>query len=41
MIFTAHIEAWIPETTDSDDLRDTLDAIADNMTLEIDLNSPL
>ena len=41
MIFTAHIEAWIPETTDSDDLRDALDAIADNMTLEIDLNSPL
>ena len=37
MIFTAHIEAWIPETTDSDDLRDALDAIADNMTLEIDL----
>ena len=41
MIFTASIEAWIPETTDSDDLCDALDAIADNMTLGIDLNSPL
>jgi glycine cleavage system regulatory protein len=37
MIFSARIEAWIPETTNMDDLRDTLDEIADHMTLEIDL----
>ncbi len=37
MIFSARIDAWIPETTDMDDLADTLDEIADHMTLEIDL----
>lgn len=37
-IFTARIEAWIPETTDMDDLAATLGEIADNMTLEIDLD---
>jgi glycine cleavage system regulatory protein len=37
MIFSAHIDAWIPETTDTDDLTDTLDEIANQMTLEIDL----
>jgi glycine cleavage system regulatory protein len=37
MIFSAHIDAWIPETTDTDDLTDTLDDIANQMTLEIDL----
>jgi len=37
MIFSAHIDAWIPETTDMDDLADTLDEIANQMTLEIDL----
>ena len=38
MIFNARIRAWIPETADLDDLRDTLDDIADDMTLEIDLD---
>lgn len=37
MIFTARIAAWIPETTNRDELRASLDEIADNMTLEIDL----
>jgi glycine cleavage system regulatory protein len=37
MIFSAHIHAWIPETTDMDDLAGTLDEIADHMTLVIDL----
>jgi len=37
MIFSARIDAWIPETTDLDDLAATLDEIADHMTLEIDL----
>jgi glycine cleavage system regulatory protein len=37
MIFSAHIDAWIPETTDTDGLADTLDEIANQMTLEIDL----
>jgi glycine cleavage system regulatory protein len=37
-IFTARISAWIPETTDMDDLTGTLDEIADHMTLEIDLD---
>ncbi len=37
MIFSAQIDAWIPETTDTDDLADTLDEIANQMTLEIDL----
>lgn len=37
LIFSARIDAWIPETTDMDDLADTLDEIANQMTLEIDL----
>lgn len=37
MIFSAQIDAWIPETTDTDDLAGTLDEIASQMTLEIDL----
>ena len=37
MLFSAHIDAWIPELTDLDDLSGTLDEIADHMTLEIDL----
>ena len=37
LIFRARIHAWIPEATDLEDLRDTLDDIADDMTLEIDL----
>lgn len=37
MIFSARIKACIPEGTDLDSLRDTLDAIAEDMTLEIDL----
>ena len=37
MIFQARIDAWIPEATNMDDLRSSLDEIADNMTLEIDL----
>lgn len=36
-IFSARINAWIPETTDMDKLRESLTEIADNMTLEIDL----
>ena len=36
-IFSARINAWIPETTDMDNLRESLMEIADNMTLEIDL----
>lgn len=37
MIFTARIAAWIPEATNMDDLWASLEEIADNMTLEIDL----
>lgn len=37
MIFTARIAAWIPEATDMDDLTASLDEIANQMTLEIDL----
>ncbi len=37
MIFSARIVAWIPEGTDMDDLADTLDEIANHMTLELDL----
>jgi glycine cleavage system regulatory protein len=37
MFFQARIEARIPETTDMDGLSDSLDEIANNMTLEIDL----
>ena len=36
-IFTARIDAQIPDSTDMDDLSDTLDEIANKMTLEIDL----
>lgn len=38
MIFSARIEAWIPEAADMNDLADTLDEIANHMTLEIDLD---
>jgi glycine cleavage system regulatory protein len=38
MIFKARIDAQIPESTDMDDLIDTLDEIANHMTLEIDLD---
>jgi glycine cleavage system regulatory protein len=37
MIFTARIDAWIPDTTNMDELSASLDEIAENMTLEIDL----
>ena len=37
LIFTARIDAQIPDSTDMDDLSDTLDEIANTMTLEIDL----
>lgn len=37
MIFSARIEAWIPAATDMDELAASLDEIAENMTLEIDL----
>lgn len=37
MIFRARIDAEIPHNTDLDDLHDTLDEIANHMTLEIDL----
>jgi len=37
MLFSARIAAWIPDATNMDDLRDTLDEIANHMTLEIDL----
>jgi glycine cleavage system regulatory protein len=38
MIFNARIDAQIPIDTDMDDLVDTLDEIANHMTLEIDLD---
>lgn len=38
MIFNARIDAQIPTDTDMDDLADTLDEIANHMTLEIDLD---
>jgi len=38
LIFTARIAAWIPEATNMDELRASLDEIADHMTLEIDLD---
>jgi glycine cleavage system regulatory protein len=38
MIFKARIDAQIPQDTDMDDLHDTLDEIANHMTLEIDLD---
>ena len=37
MIFRARIDALIPQDTDMDDLSDTLEEIANHMTLEIDL----
>ena len=37
MIFRSRIDAQIPEHIDLDDLQDTLDDIANDMTLEIDL----
>lgn len=37
MIFRASIKAWTPEKTDLEDLANTLDEIANHMTLEIDL----
>jgi glycine cleavage system regulatory protein len=37
MMFHAHIEARISENTDMDELSDTLDEIANQMTLDIDL----
>ena len=38
LIFSARIDAQIPLDTDMDDLHDTLDEIANQMTLEIDLD---
>jgi glycine cleavage system regulatory protein len=38
MIFKARIDAQIPQNTDMDDLSDTLEEIANHMTLEIDLD---
>jgi glycine cleavage system regulatory protein len=38
LIFKARIDAHIPQDTDMDDLHDTLDEIANQMTLEIDLD---
>ena len=38
MIFNARIDAQIPTDTDMDDLSDTLDEIANHMTLEIELD---
>ena len=37
MMFHARIEARIPENTDMDELSDTLEEIANQMTLDIDL----
>ena len=37
MIFRARIDALIPQDTDMDNLSDTLEEIANHMTLEIDL----
>lgn len=37
MMFHAHIAARIPDNTDLDELSDTLDEIANQMTLDIDL----
>lgn len=37
MLFSANIEAQIPESTDMDSLIDSLDEIANQMTLDIDL----
>ena len=37
LLFRARLDAHIPADTDLDDLQDTLDEIANNMTLDIDL----
>jgi len=37
MLFTARIDARIPQDTDMDELSDTLDEIANHMTLDIDI----
>ncbi len=37
MIFQARIDAQVPEDTDMDELHDSLEEIANHMTLEIDL----
>jgi len=37
LIFSARIDAEIPESIDLDDLEDSLEEIANTMTLEIDL----
>lgn len=37
LIFSARIEAWIPEATNVDDLWVSLDEIANQMTLEVEL----
>jgi len=37
LLFEARIDAQIPESTNMDDLHDTLDEIANSMTLDIDL----
>lgn len=37
MLFHSRIDAQVPQHFDLDDLQDTLDEIADNMTLEIEL----
>jgi glycine cleavage system regulatory protein len=37
LLFRAEINAWIPETTNMENLRDSLEKIADHMTLEIEL----
>ncbi len=39
MMFRARIDAEVPAETDLDDLHDTLDEIANHMTLEIDLDT--
>ncbi len=39
MIFRARIDAEVPEDTDLDDLHDSLEEIANHMTLEIDLEN--
>ena len=38
LLFKARIDAQIPESTDMDDLHDSLEEIANNMTLDIDLD---
>lgn len=38
LLFKARIDAQIPESTDLDDLHESLEEIANNMTLDIDLD---